>query len=184
MMLEIAIVSVFTLGWLAVFAFRTEALSETLPALTSSERWVSYGMIAANSVNMTLGCLLITSAQVSLTTAVLGVIVYALGIGLWFWGRSQICPMQTRRRPNQPPLRLRRDGAIGLVRHPLYGGMLLASAAPLVVSRSPVVGLTYVLWITVMVSRMVQEERVLRQQLGAEYESYQREVGRIIPFVW
>lgn len=184
MTLEIAITLVFIFGWLAVFVFRTEALSETLPALTSSERWVSYGMIAANSVNMTLGCMLITSAHVSLTTAMLGVIVYGLGIGLWFWGRTQICPLQTRRRPKQPPLRLRRDGAFGLVRHPLYCGMLLASAAPLVVTRSPVVGLTYALCIAVMVSRMVQEERVLRQQLGAEYESYQREVSRIIPFVW
>jgi protein-S-isoprenylcysteine O-methyltransferase Ste14 len=43
---------------------------------------------------------------------------------------------------------------------------------------------TYLLCVTVMVSRMVQEERELRQQLGAEYEVYQREVSRIIPFVW
>lgn len=184
MMLEFATAILFTAGWSVVFAYRTEDLTETLPALEPAERWVSYGMIAANSLNMAVGCLLITLTEVSLASAIVGVVVYLLGIGLWFWGRTQICPLDMKKLPGQAPLRLRRDGAFGLVRHPLYCGMILAGLAPLLVTRSPLVLLTFIPCVVVMRMRMVQEERVLRQQLGAEYEDYQRQVSQLIPWLW
>ncbi|HYD48885.1 MAG TPA: isoprenylcysteine carboxylmethyltransferase family protein [Terriglobales bacterium] len=184
MMLEFAVALFFTFGWMVLFVFRTEDLGETLPALTPGERWVSYGMIAAISVNTALGCIVITNMQISAIGAFFGVLVYGLGIGLWFWGRTQICPIGTKRVPNAAPMRFRRDGAFGLVRHPLYCGMLIASAAPLMATGRLVLLVPYAACVAVMLMRMIQEERLLRQQLGGEYESYQREVSRIIPYIW
>lgn len=174
----------FTLGWVAVFFCRTEELSDAWPELRRDERLSSYFSIAALSTNMALGCAMVNYLPVALFDACLALIVHAAGIGLWFWGRSQISPWSMRRRPDQPPLRLRRDGAFGLVRHPLYCGMLIAAAAPLVATRSPLLALVYVSCVIAIVSRMLQEERRLLAQVGAEYEEYSRQVSRLIPFIW
>jgi len=175
----------FGLGWLPLFVFRAEALTEALPAYTASERfWVMLTPIML-ALHVTSTCVAISLVpSVPRVSAALGLTLFAAAIAFWFWGRMMIGPLRVRRLPDEPPLRLQQRGAFGVVRHPLYFGYLLAAAAPLAVIPRPLFGLTFALCCVALVVRAVQEERRLRAQVGAPYDAYCREVKRLIPYVW
>ena len=177
--------AVFGVGWLPLYVFRAEGLTEALPTYTASERfWVllTPSMLA---LHVTTTCVAISLApRIPRFSAALGLILFACAIAFWFWGRTMIGPLRVRRLPDEPPLRLQQHGAFGVVRHPLYFGYLLAAAAPLAVVPRPLFVLTFALCAVALMMRAVQEERRLRAQIGAPYDAYCREVRRLIPFVW
>lgn len=175
----------FALGWAVLFVFRTEAVTEALPAYAGAERrWVQITPVTL-AVHMTAACLLAAAApRVPWWSALLALGTCAIGIGFWFWGRLLIGPVRQRRLPDEPPRHLRRDGAFGIVRHPLYFGYLLAAAAPLWVVPRALLFATFTLCFVALAVRTTQEERRMRAHLGARYDAYCREVRRLIPFVW
>jgi protein-S-isoprenylcysteine O-methyltransferase Ste14 len=78
---------------------------------------------------------------------------------------------------------VRRTGAYGLVRHPLYGGVLLGSFAWALLT-SPSALLPAALTVPFFELKRRREEAWLRKELP-EYDAYSREVRRrFIPFVW
>jgi protein-S-isoprenylcysteine O-methyltransferase Ste14 len=77
-----------------------------------------------------------------------------------------------------------RRGPYGVVRHPIYAGLLLhyvgtclATGNLLLVAGTAFVTLPGLWW------RARAEERLLREQLGDPYDRYAREVGMLVPFV-
>jgi protein-S-isoprenylcysteine O-methyltransferase Ste14 len=70
------------------------------------------------------------------------------------------------------------------VRHPLYFGVLVVSAAPAVAAGRLFLLCTYLMCVVAIVVRALQEERRLHAQLGSEYASYCRDVKRLVPFLW
>jgi protein-S-isoprenylcysteine O-methyltransferase Ste14 len=183
--LAVALSALFALGWLPLFVFRAESLNDALPHYSGSERrWVTlapaiiatHATLAAIAVSMT--------APLPWWRAAVGVMVFAAGIAFWFWGRHQIGPLGRTRLPDEPPPELRRDGAFGLVRNPLYFGYLIAAAAPVLVSAQPVFVATWIACFAALGIRATQEERRLHAQLGPVYADYCRRVKRLIPFVW
>jgi len=183
-MLGVAVGLLFGIGWIPIYLFRTEAIQEALPIYDAAERrWVRLA-IATVTAHMTLASILTSLAQPPPRRAVLGILIFASGIAFWFWARPQIGPLAATRRPDQPPQALRRDGAFGWVRNPLYFSYLLAAAAPLVVAARPLLLLTFAATCLVLVVRADQEERRLHDQLGPAYAQYCRTVKRLIPFVW
>lgn len=176
---------IFALGWVPLYLARAENAGEALPFYSAAERlWVRLAP-ACVSVHITAACLFLSfSAPVPHWRACLSVLVFALGVGFWFWGRVSIGPLRVTRLPDEAPVRLRRDGAFGLVRHPLYFGVLVANAAPVIAAGRVFLLGTYLLCVVAILVRALQEERRLHAQLGAEYAAYCRDVQRIIPFVW
>ena len=78
---------------------------------------------------------------------------------------------------------LRRDGAYGLVRHPIYGGVFLVASAWALVA-SPLALLPAALVVPFFDLKRRREEAWLVAQHDG-YEDYRREVRhRFIPFVW
>ena len=78
---------------------------------------------------------------------------------------------------------LRRDGAYGLVRHPMYGGVLLLASAWSLVS-SPVALAPWALAALFLDAKRRREESWL-SEAHPEYEAYRREVRHsLVPFVW
>jgi protein-S-isoprenylcysteine O-methyltransferase Ste14 len=175
----------FGLGWVPLFVFRAEAVSEALPSYDASERfWVTLTPVVL-ALHMTCICIAIASMRViSWWSAALGLALFGGAIAFWFWGRMMIGPLRVRRLPDEAPLRLQRNGAFGIVRHPLYFAYLLAAAAPLAVAPRGLFMITFGLCGAALMVRAVQEERRLHVQVGAPYAAYCREVKRLIPFVW
>lgn len=174
----------FTTGWLPVFLYRTESWREVLPVYAPGERfWVVAAPVCV-SLHFAAGCLVLSTAEhVAPWRALAGVVLFTLGLAVWFWARAAIAPLTTRMLPDQPPAAFRRDGPFGLVRNPLYFACLLALAAPMVAAGETALLATFGLCVLALWVRAAQEERRLHEQLGARYAEYCREVKRLIPFV-
>jgi protein-S-isoprenylcysteine O-methyltransferase Ste14 len=185
MTLGVWIALFFTVGWVPAYLFRAEAVSAALPHYSAAEQpWVRL-TVASLTLHMTAACVTVSFVRdIPPWRTVLGLVVFAAGIGFWFWGRVLIGPLRITRLPEEPPLRLRQDGAFGIVRHPLYAGMLLAASAPVLVAPRTYLGASLTLCAVVLAVRAVQEERPLRAHLGAAYDAYCRRVKRLVPFVW
>ena len=172
-------------AWSVVFFFRTESWRRALPAYDRAERfWVVCTPVALSVHFSVFGASLAGGAPVGMWRGIVGALVFAFGIGLWLSGRIAVGPLRVRRLPDDPPLRFRRDGPFGAVRNPLACGMLIAALAPLVVRPSGILLLTFLAGATGLVVRVFQEERRMLAQLGPVYKAYQRDVKRLIPFVW
>lgn len=181
----IVLAAAFGFGWLPLFVFRTEALTEAFPMYTARERLSVTLTPLVLALHVTGLCVAISlTPHIPRFSAVLGLTLFVAAIAFWFWGRMMIGPLRVRRLPDEPPLRLQQHGAFGVVRHPLYFGYLLAAAAPLAVVPRPLFVLTFALCGVTLMVRAVQEERRLRAQVGAPYDAYCRKVKRLIPFVW
>jgi protein-S-isoprenylcysteine O-methyltransferase Ste14 len=82
-----------------------------------------------------------------------------------------------------PEASLRRDGAYGLVRHPIYGGVLLLALAWSLAS-SPVVLAPWGAGAVFLDAKRRREEAWLSEE-HPEYEAYRQEVRHsLVPFVW
>ncbi len=78
---------------------------------------------------------------------------------------------------------LRKDGVYALVRHPMYGGVLLTAAAWTLVS-SPLTAVPSLLGAAFLEAKRRREEAWLADQHPG-YEDYRRQVRRaLIPWVW
>jgi protein-S-isoprenylcysteine O-methyltransferase Ste14 len=177
---------VYTLGWAPLFFIRTESLTAAFPLYSRAERWSTVGSAVLLGVYVTLTCVTVSLEQaVRWSAAAASLVVFAIGVILWLRARIQIGPVHVRRLPDQPPPSLRRDGAFGLVRNPLYLGVLIAAGAPLIVTPRLWLVLLYAACALALVIRTLQEERRLRVLLGAEHARYCAEVRwRLFPFIW
>lgn len=185
MTLGTALGLVFGIGWLPMFVFRAEALTQALPRYTPSERLWATLTPSVLVVHTTGVCLTLSlTSDIAWWSAGLGLALFGSAIAFWFWGRRMIGPLRVRRLPDDPPLRLQRKGAFGIVRHPLLCSYLVAAAAPVAVIPRPRFLLTLALCCVAVTVRAFQEEQRLRAQVGPPYEIYCRQVKRLIPFVW
>lgn len=176
---------VFTAGWVAIYLSRAEEIGQALLVYTAAEKVSTITTTVLVSLHMVAGCTLLSlEPRLPVSRALLALVVYMSGIGFWFWGRMLIGPLRVRRMPDDLPLVFRRDGAFGIVRHPLYFGCVLATAAPVVATASAWLAASYALCVGMFVVRAVQEEKRLRAQLGAQYADYCSEVKRLVPYIW
>lgn len=73
-------------------------------------------------------------------------------------------------------------GPYRLVRHPIYSGMLgMLLATGLVISNWPPFIAAIVIYVIGTVIRIRSEERLLREVLGQEFESYARSAPALVP---
>jgi protein-S-isoprenylcysteine O-methyltransferase Ste14 len=111
------------------------------------------------------------------------VAIAALGFGFCWWARVHIGRLWSSSVTRKADHHIVDTGPYGLVRHPIYTGIIVAAFATGVL-RGTIISLlgagaiTLGLWIK---ARM--EEEFLRQELGAEaYDSYRRRVPMLAPF--
>ena len=113
--------------------------------------------------------------------ACVGAIV--LGFAFSWWARIHLGALWSGQITMKADHRVVDSGPYGVVRHPIYTGILLAVYAT-VAAKGTVLALVAGAIITVglwMKARL--EERWLRQELGADaYDSYRRRVPMLVPF--
>ena len=109
--------------------------------------------------------------------------VMVVGFAFCWWARLHLGRLWSGQITRKADHRVVDTGPYGIVRHPIYTGILLAVLATLVAKGTilSIVGaalLTTGLW---MKARM--EEEWLRSELGAEaYDAYRRRVPMLVPF--
>ena len=81
----------------------------------------------------------------------------------------------------QPGHTLVTSGIYHIIRHPSYLGLLVASLGWGLAFRSGVGVLLAALLIPPLVARIQAEERLLRSEFGAEYDTYRGRTSRLIP---
>jgi protein-S-isoprenylcysteine O-methyltransferase Ste14 len=75
-------------------------------------------------------------------------------------------------------------GPYGLVRHPIYAGVIFSAAMMTLLRATPASLLGFALFATGFAMTAAIEERFLREQLGAEaYDAYSRRVPMLMPMV-
>ena len=75
-------------------------------------------------------------------------------------------------------------GIYGLIRHPIYLRALLVMVGLPLIFRSQLVFPLLALIAVFVAARIRQEEKLLAEQFGAEFEAYRRRTWRLLPFVY
>jgi protein-S-isoprenylcysteine O-methyltransferase Ste14 len=111
------------------------------------------------------------------------VAIAAAGLAFTWWARIHLGTLWSGRVTRKADHRVVDTGPYGLVRHPIYTGILVAIYASALL-RIGVFGIAGAAVLTLsFVIKARLEERFLMQELGAEaYEGYRRRVPMLVPF--
>ena len=111
----------------------------------------------------------------------LGVFLFAVGGALRMWPVFVLGNRFSGLVAIQPGHELVTDGIYGMIRHPSYLGLMVASIGWALAFRSGV-GLALVaLTLPPLLARIQAEEALLRTEFGEEYEAYCARTSRLIP---
>jgi protein-S-isoprenylcysteine O-methyltransferase Ste14 len=120
---------------------------------------------------------------VTRTEAWICVALVALGFAFSTWARVYLGQLWSGSITKKPDHRIVDTGPYGIVRHPIYTGILVAVFAT-AAAKGTILGLIGALVITIGIRMKARlEERWLCEELGAEaYDAYRRKVSMLIPF--
>jgi len=106
------------------------------------------------------------------------------GLGFAIWARFHLGRNWSALATIKHDHELVTSGPYGLVRHPIYTGLIGAAVGSvLVFQHLPGVVATLMILVGVVIKIRV-EERIMRERFGSVYEVYTREVKSLIPWVW
>jgi protein-S-isoprenylcysteine O-methyltransferase Ste14 len=179
----------FLLLWLAWLAYWV-ASARRVKAI---ERRESFGSRLSYVVTLVLGGVLTGSRPIvagalshsllspSVATAVLGLVVTALGLGFSVWARRHLGTNWSGSVTIKREHDLVQTGPYAWVRHPIYTGLLLAFVGS-AVARGNVQGLVGFAIITLGLIRKLRiEERWMRETFGEAYATYCARVPALVP---
>jgi protein-S-isoprenylcysteine O-methyltransferase Ste14 len=124
------------------------------------------------------------SAQARTVTLALGALLLFPGLALVLWGRFTLGEMYYVSSSMGAQLyadhRLITYGPFAFVRHPMYVGILLASAGGLLIYRTWTLVFTTVAFLGLAL-RARREEQALAAEFGEQWEAYRQQVPAWIP---
>jgi protein-S-isoprenylcysteine O-methyltransferase Ste14 len=123
---------------------------------------------------------LLTSTTLSWT----GVALVAIGLGFSVWARVHLGRLWSSRVTLKEGHTIVRTGPYGIVRHPIYTGLVVAITGTLLTGIT-LAALAGVVLITIgFIIKLRQEEQLLTDHFGAAYDAYRAEVRGLIPYIW
>ncbi|GLZ85690.1 hypothetical protein Pres01_17410 [Metapseudomonas resinovorans] len=114
----------------------------------------------------------------------LGVFLFAAGGALRLWPVFVLGNRFSGLVAIQPGHRLVTDGIYGVIRHPSYLGLMIASLGWALAFRSGIGLMLVVLTLPPLLARIHAEEALLRTEFGEEYEAYCARTSRLIPGIY
>jgi protein-S-isoprenylcysteine O-methyltransferase Ste14 len=118
------------------------------------------------------------------TTRWIGVVLFTAGGVLRLWPVFVLGNRFSGLVAIQPGHTLVTTGIYSIIRNPSYLGMLVNLVGWALAFRSSVGLLLTVLTIPPLVARIYREEKLLRSQLGSEYNVYRARTWRLIPWLY
>ncbi|MGC1301753.1 MAG: isoprenylcysteine carboxylmethyltransferase family protein [Caulobacteraceae bacterium] len=108
----------------------------------------------------------------------------AAGFAFCWWARVHLGRLWSGLVTAKADHRIVDTGPYGLVRHPIYSGVMASAVCLGLLKATPLALLGAVLVIAGFWLTARKEERFLREALGAEgYDAYSRRVGMLMPFL-
>lgn len=114
----------------------------------------------------------------------IGVGLFGIGISLVYWSGSTLGRLYSAEVTLQENHRLVTDGPFRYVRHPRYAGGILIAFGLSLTFRSWIGLVVSVVSIGVFLLRIRDEELLMEETFGEEWEAYCRRVRLLIPFVY
>jgi protein-S-isoprenylcysteine O-methyltransferase Ste14 len=114
---------------------------------------------------------------------ILGAMLCAFGIGFSIWARQVLAESWNAAAALRENHALIRHGPYAIVRHPIYFGFLVAVVGMILV-LGEIRAFALVFGIRFLLKKMRQEERLLRVTFSNEYPGYERDVKKILPWIW
>ena len=111
------------------------------------------------------------------------VVVSILAFAWCWWARIHLGSLWSAGINRREGHRIVDTGPYGIVRHPIYTGLILATFAFALIRARPAT-LLIALAVAIFFSVKARlEERFLRQEFGAAYDTYSQRVARLVPFL-
>ncbi|NIK12038.1 methyltransferase family protein [Alkalibacillus almallahensis] len=114
-----------------------------------------------------------------------GIIIFASGITLRYWGIRTLGKQFTRHVYVDQADVLIKHGPFKWLRHPLYTGLLLIMTGFTLINLSFIGFLLVFSWfIPTIIHRIQLEESILIESFGHSYEQWMKQRARLIPFIY
>lgn len=113
-----------------------------------------------------------------------GLLCTGVGVGLRVAGMMQLRELFSGFVSIQKEHRLITHGCYRWLRHPIYTGSLLALGGFFLVFRSQLIVPVLPFYLVGTLWRIADEERLMTEAFGHEYEQYQTRTWRLIPFIY
>lgn len=116
--------------------------------------------------------------------SIIGVLVCGVGILFAVWAREFLGKNWSAAITLQKEHQLIKNGPYGIVRHPMYTGLLLG-----LIGSSIVIGAVWGFLVTILlilgiIGKIKGEEKLLLKNFPKEYPSYKQKVKALMPFIW
>jgi len=174
--------TVWLIGWaLAAFTAARSVVRQPLPARLAHTLILVAGAMLITGQNPRLAPLLRPVYPVRAWIGWAGVIVCVVGLGFAVWARVQIGRLWSGAVALKAEHALVRGGPYAITRHPIYSGLLLALLGTAITRDTEAAFLGLPLLFAGLFVKAKQEESLLLERFGPEYEKYRAEVPALIP---
>jgi protein-S-isoprenylcysteine O-methyltransferase Ste14 len=174
---------VFVLWFLSSRAVKRslQAGSRAKANATNAIVWVGWWVMMYPRWSGVLG---LRFAPLHVAVQIPGLLIVISGLGLAVWARFYLGRNWSAVIELRKDHELMRGGPYAIVRHPIYSGFMIATLGTAVVNGQ-VAGLAALgLVVCAWAYKAALEERFLLVHFGSAYQQYQREVKRLVPFMW
>jgi protein-S-isoprenylcysteine O-methyltransferase Ste14 len=113
-----------------------------------------------------------------------GVILFGVGIGLVFWSGVALGRLYSGDVTLQEDHRLVTDGPYRRIRHPRYAGGILLGFGLALTFNSWIGLVVSTTFIGIVLFRIRDEELLMQEEFGREWEEYCEHTQRLIPFIY
>lgn len=117
-------------------------------------------------------------------TDLIAVALTIMGLGFAVWSRVVLGRNWSANVTLKEDHELMRTGPYGIVRHPIYSGLLLAICGAVLLRGTAGALFGVAIFLLLFRSKIRTEEGFMLEQFGPAYRLYQGEVKSLIPFVW
>jgi protein-S-isoprenylcysteine O-methyltransferase Ste14 len=154
---------------------------------TTAERRMRFGSLAMGLlICAQLAGLDILPFQASLPVQLVGFVAVVIGVAMSLPARKTLGTNWAHGAEYQikPDQELVTGGVYGLVRHPIYAGILLSAIGAQLVAGSWLVIAFVIIGPIAAYRQALKEEALLTQQFGPRYKQYMTHTKRFLPYIW